>query len=118
MTKDTRFICGLPSKSTLGRIIQKYGPARSGRKTGYVDMDGQRIPIQAEIHTIGGYSAHAEQKDLLNFMSRVCFKAKDIRLARGDEKAKSTLKAIMNKKDSINKSMDAKLAEPLAWRSK
>lgn len=72
---DVVFI-GCQAKGMLGRIIQKYGPAKKGIKTGYVDMDGQRLPIQAEIHTIGGYSAHAGQEDLLNFVRRMWFKPK------------------------------------------
>jgi Cft2 family RNA processing exonuclease len=36
-----------------------------------VDLDGQRIDIRAGIHTLGGFSAHADQKDLLNFIGRM-----------------------------------------------
>lgn len=94
---DVLFI-GYQARGTMGRKIQKYGPAKNGRKTGYIDMDGQRISIQAEIHTIGGYSAHAGQKDLLNFVKRMWFKPKEIRLIHGDETAKETLKDKLNKK--------------------
>jgi Cft2 family RNA processing exonuclease len=57
---------GYQASGTPGRDIQKYGP-----KGGYVDLDGQRYPIRAGIHTLGGYSAHADQKDLLNFIGRM-----------------------------------------------
>lgn len=66
---DVLFV-GYQAKGTIGRTIQKYG-----QKNGYVDLDGQRITIQAKIHTIGGYSAHAGQKDLLNFVRRMWKKA-------------------------------------------
>ena len=63
-----------------------------------MDLDGQRITIQAKIHTIGGYSAHAGQKDLLNFVRRMWKKPNEIRLIHGDENAKEQLKQKLNKK--------------------
>jgi Cft2 family RNA processing exonuclease len=49
-----------------GGQIQQHGP-----KGGWVELDGQRIDIRAGIHTLGGFSAHADQKDLLNFIGRM-----------------------------------------------
>lgn len=89
---DVLFV-GYQAKGTIGRIIQKYGP-----KGGYVDLDGQRITIQAKIHTIGGYSAHAGQKDLLNFVRGMWKKPNEIRLIHGDQNAKQQLQQILNKK--------------------
>ena len=89
---------GYLAKGTLGRVIQKYGPAKHGKKTGYVNMVGQKLAIQANVHTIGGYSAHADQKDLLNFVKRMWLKPKEIRLIHGSEQAKKTLKHELNKK--------------------
>ncbi len=66
MLGDTRhdvLLIGYQAAGTSGRDIQKYGP-RGGR----VDLDGQRYAIRAGIHTLGGYSAHADQKNLLNFI--------------------------------------------------
>ncbi|WP_280375105.1 hypothetical protein [Pseudomonas sp. BN515] len=34
-------------------------PGRVGKNGGYAVLDGQRCDIRAQIHTIGGYSAHA-----------------------------------------------------------
>jgi metallo-beta-lactamase family protein len=82
---DVLFV-GYQAAGTPGRAIQTYGP-----KGGYVDLDGQRITIRAGIHTLGGYSAHADQKDLLNFIGRMRHKPKQIRLVHGDEDAKQTL---------------------------
>lgn len=91
---DVLFV-GYQAKGTIGRIIQKYGP-----KGGYVDLDGQRITINAKIHTIGGYSAHAGQKDLVNFVRRMWKKPNEIRLIHGDQNAKEQLKQKLNKKHS------------------
>ncbi len=82
---DVLFV-GYQAAGTPGRDIQKYGP-----QGGYVLLDGQRLDIRAGIHTLGGYSAHADQKDLLNFIGRMRVKPGQVRLVHGDEAAKQTL---------------------------
>jgi metallo-beta-lactamase family protein len=59
---DVLFV-GYQAAGTPGRDIQCYGP-----RGGYVELDGRRYDIRARIHTIGGYSAHADQQDLLDFI--------------------------------------------------
>lgn len=93
---------GYQASGTPGRKIQKYGP--SG---GYVDLDGQRYSIRAGVDTITGYSAHADQKDLLNFIKRMRYWPKEICLVHGQEKAREILKAkievmYFNKQQFIN----------------
>jgi len=48
--------------------------------------------IKAEVHTLSGYSAHADQHDLINFVKRMRVKPKEIRIVHGDEEAKQVLK--------------------------
>jgi len=43
-------------------------------------------------HTISGYSAHAVQKELINFVKRMRINHTDIRIVHGDEYAKYQLK--------------------------
>jgi metallo-beta-lactamase family protein len=81
---------GYQASGTPGRDIQKYGP-----KGGYVILDGQRYPIRAGIHTLGGYSAHADQKDLLNFIGRMRRLPRQVRLVHGDAAAKQALAAAL-----------------------
>jgi len=83
---DILFV-GYQAQGTPGCDIQKYGPAG-----GYVILDGERIDIQAGVHTISGYSAHADQKDLVNFVRRMRHKPKEIRIVHGDKEAKQALK--------------------------
>jgi len=73
------------------QAIQKYGP-----EGGYVELDGQRITIRAAVHTLGGYSAHADQKDLLNFIGRMRHKPRQIRLVHGDAGAKEALRKLLS----------------------
>ncbi len=83
---DVLFV-GYQAAGTPGREIQKYGP-----RGGYVHINGAKINIKASIHTISGYSAHADQKGLVNFIRRMRYKPAEIRLVHGDEKAKQELK--------------------------
>ncbi len=65
---DILFI-GYQAAGTPGRDIQAYGP-----KGGWVSLDGQRFDIRAGVHTISGYSAHADQKNLVDFVRRMKIK--------------------------------------------
>ena len=83
---DVLFV-GYQAHGTAGRDIQKYGP-----RGGYVYLDEDKIDIKAGVYTISGYSAHADQKDLVNFVKRMRVKPKEIRIVHGDDQAKLALK--------------------------
>jgi metallo-beta-lactamase family protein len=85
--------CGYQAAGTPGRTIQTYGP-----RGGWVELDGQRITIRAGIHTLGGYSAHADQRDLLNFVGRMRHAPKQVRLVHGDEGAKQRLATLLRER--------------------
>jgi metallo-beta-lactamase family protein len=82
---DILFV-GYQAQGTPGRDIQKYGP-----RGGYVELDGQRYNIKAGTHTLSGYSAHADQKSLVNFVKRMRKKPQEIRIVHGDDDAKRAL---------------------------
>jgi len=83
---DILFV-GYQARGTTGREIQIHGP-----KNGYVNLEGKSYKINAGTHTIDGYSAHADQKDLTNFVKRMRKKPKEIRIVHGDNGAKQALK--------------------------
>jgi metallo-beta-lactamase family protein len=83
---DILFI-GYQASGTPGRAIQNYGP-----KGGWVTLDGQRYSIKAKVHTISGYSAHADQQGLVNFVKRMRVKPRVIRIVHGDDRAKAELR--------------------------
>ena len=85
--------CGHQAAGTPGREIQTYGP-----RGGYVELDGRRIDIRAGIHTLGGFSAHADQKNLLDFIGRMRTKPRQVRLVHGDDGAKLTLAALLRQR--------------------
>ena len=89
---DVIFV-GYQAKGTPGRDIQKYGPRfKKGEGLGYVALDNERTDIRAGIYTLGGYSAHADQQDLINFVAGMEQKPEMIRIVHGDDEAKQALK--------------------------
>jgi len=86
---------GYQAQGTTGRDIQKYGSmAQQSGKSAYVFLDGKKYPIKAQIVTLSGYSAHADQQNLLNFVKRMRNKPQQIRLVHGDAEAKKTLQRL------------------------
>ncbi|MGE0081083.1 MAG: MBL fold metallo-hydrolase RNA specificity domain-containing protein [Thiohalomonadaceae bacterium] len=82
---DVIFV-GYQAEGTPGRDIQKYGP-----RGGWVELDGQRIDIRAAVQTVSGYSAHADQQDLIRFVQRMRKKPSLVRLVHGDQQARAAL---------------------------
>ncbi|MBV1789413.1 MBL fold metallo-hydrolase [Marinobacterium sp. D7] len=90
--KHAVLFVGYQAEGTPGRDIQQYGP-----RGGYVWLDDERIDIRAHIQTIGGYSAHADQRGLVNFVKRMRHKPEEVRLVHGNEGAKQALSAALSK---------------------
>jgi len=97
---------GYQASGTPGRKIQKYGPTG-----GYVELDGQRYTIKAGVDTLTGYSAHADQKDLVNFIKRMRYWPKEVRLVHGQEEAKQALKTKV-KAMYFNKKLNVQVVLP------
>lgn len=83
---DVLFV-GYQAKGTPGRDILTYGP-----RGGWVELDGDRYDIRAQVHQVGGYSAHAGQSDLVRFISGIEPPPSEIRIVHGDAGAKELLK--------------------------
>jgi metallo-beta-lactamase family protein len=94
---DVLFV-GYQAAGTPGRDILKYGSnagVRTPDQAGWVELDDKRYPICARIHQVGGYSAHAGQSDLLNFVLGIPDAPREIRLVHGDDGAKAALKVVL-----------------------
>jgi metallo-beta-lactamase family protein len=85
--------CGYQAAGTPGRDIQTNGP-----RGGWVELDGRRVDIRAGVHTISGFSAHADQKNLLDFIGRMRTPPRQVRLVHGDDAAKRTLAALLRQR--------------------
>ncbi|MGN8342483.1 MBL fold metallo-hydrolase RNA specificity domain-containing protein [Pseudomonas sp. SMV71] len=81
---------GYQGKGTPGRDIMTHGP-----DGGFVMLDGCRFDIRAGVDNVGGYSAHADQADLVGFVTRMKEWPKEIRLIHGEEQAKQRLAEVL-----------------------
>ncbi|SPQ01409.1 RNA-metabolising metallo-beta-lactamase [Candidatus Sulfobium mesophilum] len=80
---------GFQAKGTLGRQIV------DGAKV--VDVLGENIVVRAQIHTLGGFSAHADQSELIDWISR--FKnSPEIFIVHGEEKASLDFQEVIKQK--------------------
>ena len=68
----------------------------------YVELENQRYAINASVHSMSGYSAHANQKDLINFVKRMRHRPQQIRLVHGDARAKQILMSEIERKLGVS----------------
>jgi metallo-beta-lactamase family protein len=83
---DVVFV-GYQAAGTPGRDITEYG-AKPG---GYVFLDGAKYAINARVHVMSGYSAHADQNGLIDWVQSMPEKPKRIKLVHGELTARRTL---------------------------
>jgi len=82
--------CGYQAEGTLGRELQ------SGKSE--ILVDGKLVKVSARIHSLSGYSAHADQNDLIKFVQGIGQGPKDIQLVHGNIQSKQVLKALLEEK--------------------
>ena len=85
--KNDIFFVGYQARGTLGRDILKY----SKRPGGYVMLDGERFNIKSKVHQLTGYSAHADQKGLIEWVESMPEKPGRIKLVHGKTGAQRVL---------------------------
>lgn len=76
-------IVGYQSPGSLGRRLV------DGQKT--VTIFGEKITVRASIHTLGGFSAHAGQDELVQWFARVAPARPKLILAHGEDRARQAL---------------------------
>ncbi len=77
------FIIGYQVKGTLGRRLL------DGENM--VNILGQRVEVKAQIKACGAFSAHADQKKLLNWIQQIKSPIKKIFVVQGEEEAADAL---------------------------
>jgi metallo-beta-lactamase family protein len=82
---DVVFV-GYQAVGTTGRAIQDCQEGKCS-----VRIDQKEYPVRAKTHTLSGYSAHADQLDLIKFVQGIPKPPKEIRLVHGEEHAKEAL---------------------------
>jgi len=83
--KNTLLIVGFQAKGSLGRII--LDGARN------VTIMGEKVPVRAQIKAIGGYSSHADQLHLLNWLRPTKDTLKKVFIVQGEEDQMEILKS-------------------------
>ncbi len=83
---DIVFI-GYQSRGTPGRDILEYG----SKPDGYVALDGERLAIRAGVHMLSGYSAHADQGELIEWVRSMPEPPGRIKLVHGEPPARDAL---------------------------
>jgi metallo-beta-lactamase family protein len=63
-----------------------------------VRIFGETIPVRADIHTLGGFSAHAGQTDLLRWFDVVAGSKPRVVLTHGEERQRDTLAGIIRQR--------------------
>lgn len=82
---DVLFV-GYQGLGTPGRAIQECAQGKC-----LVRLDNMEIQVKAKTYTLTGYSAHADQSDLIRFVQGIPNPPREIRLVHGEEPAKSVL---------------------------
>jgi len=76
-------IVGFQSHDSLGRRLVEGAPE--------VRIFGETIRVRAHIHTLGGFSAHAGQSDLLTWFAAVAPAKPRVFLTHGEDRARTVL---------------------------
>ena len=90
---STILFVGYQAPGTLGRTIVEGADK--------VRIFGEEISINARIEYIEGYSGHADQEWLLNFVYSFIDKPKHIFLVHGEEESQEVLKGLIEEKTKI-----------------
>ncbi len=77
-------LVGYMAEGTLGRQI------RDGAKE--VQIHGETVPVRARVHVLNGFSAHAGQSELLQWLAPVAEQDPRIVLTHGEDKARDALR--------------------------
>jgi len=87
---DVLFV-GYQAAGTPGREISSW----NGKGEGRVRLDGEDVPIRAQVHMLRGYSAHADQKGLLDWVRAMQEMPREIRLVHGEAGARRALSNLL-----------------------
>ena len=83
-------IVGYQASGTLGRQLVEGAPS--------VRIYGERIAVKAQIHKLGGFSAHAGQAELLKWFNAIAPSRPRVVLVHGEDSARETLGNIIKHK--------------------
>ncbi len=99
--KNTILIVGFMAQNTLGRKIQEKGESyeKSGRKgpPPLLKFFNKEYPLKARVINLGGFSAHGDRNEMLQFLKGSNLQIKKIAVVHGEkDQALSFAKALDN----------------------
>jgi metallo-beta-lactamase family protein len=90
-------IVGYQSHESLGRRLVE------GDKL--VRIHGQKVAVKAKVHTLGGFSAHAGQTDLLKWFAAIAPSKPRVVLTHGEDGPREALAKLILKKHNLRASL-------------
>lgn len=86
-------IVGFQSYGSIGRRLVEKVP--------YIRIFGEELEVKAKIHTLGGFSAHAGQSDLMKWFSTLGPAKPKVVLTHGEDVPRTALASLINKQWKI-----------------
>ncbi|HZL89887.1 MAG TPA: MBL fold metallo-hydrolase [Pirellulaceae bacterium] len=87
-------IVGYQGHGSLGRRLVE------GQKV--VSIFGERIPVQAKIHTLNGFSGHADQGELLKWFSTLAPAKPKVFLTHGEDRGRGALAKLIQQRHKLS----------------
>ena len=99
----------LDNPTTQVLIVGYQGYGSLGRKLvdgeKVVSIFGERIPVQAKIHTLNGFSGHADQGELLKWFSTLAPAKPKVILTHGEDRGRATLANLIQQRHKLTAAM-------------
>lgn len=90
-SRNTVVLVGYQGEGTRGRELQQKMP--------FVNINGDDIKVNAEVHNISAFSSHADSIEMINWLSKIdTSRLKRIFLVHGDSNAQEQLKTLLEGK--------------------
>jgi len=90
-------IVGYQSPDSLGRRLVE------GAK--YVSIHGEKVAVKAQVHTLGGFSAHAGQSDLLSWVGALAPVKPRVVLFHGENQQRAALAKLIQQRYGLRSVM-------------
>lgn len=98
---DILFV-GYQAAGTPGRdILEAVKQRRGNGGQAVINLDGGTYPLRAAVHSISGYSAHADQRNLVDFVRGIAVPPKTIKLVHGEEEARKALADVLAERGNV-----------------
>jgi len=92
----------LSDEATVVLIVGYQAPGSLGRSliegANEVSIFGERLAVRAKCHSLGGFSAHAAQSDLLYWLSSIAPKHPRVVLTHGEDRGRLPLAALIQQR--------------------